>query len=116
MNQPTLHPRPATIARVVHRPRRRTSGRGPGVPGKHDFAPGAAVRSLTQIINDGIYPHRDIDENLVSPGDIGVVRESWRFLGETYYTVEFLSRATVVIMRGQEMARATTHGRRRPAP
>ena len=47
-------------------------------------------------------------------GDTGVVRESWSFLGEIYYTVEFFARAAVVIMRGQEMARAARRGHVRP--
>jgi nitrogen fixation protein NifZ len=106
MSIPTPNPKPATIGRVVHDARRRHVGRGPGVVGKRDFKRGDAVRSLTQIINDGIYPHRDIGETLVHQGDAGIVRESWSFLGEIYYTVEFLTRAAVVIMRGREMKRA----------
>ncbi len=102
--------KPATIGRVVHDARRRQVGRGPGVPGRHDFKRGDAVRSLTQIINDGIYPHRDIGETLVHQGDTGMVRESWSFLGEIFYTVEFFTRAAVVIMRGREMARAAPRG------
>jgi nitrogen fixation protein NifZ len=110
MNTPTPNPKPATIGRVVHDARRRHVGRGPGVLGKRDFKRGDAVRSLTQIINDGIYPHRDIGETLVHQGDAGIVRESWSFLGEIYYTVEFLTRAAVVIMRGREMKRAAARG------
>ena len=64
------------------------------------------MRSLTQVTNDGIYPHKDIGEILVNGGDVGIVRESWSFLGEVYYTVEFFARAAVVIMRGREMERA----------
>ena len=48
-------------------------------------------------------------------GDIGVVRESWSFLGEAYYTVEFFAHAAVVIMRGQEMVRAAARGGVRPS-
>ena len=106
MSHQTPNPRPATIGRVVHDARRRHLGRGPTVAGKHEFKSGEAVRSLTRIINDGIYPHRDIGEVLVHQGDAGIVRESWSFLGEIYYTVEFFTRAAVVIMRGREMARA----------
>jgi nitrogen fixation protein NifZ len=115
MSHPNSRPRPATIARVVHDPRRRSVGRGPSVAGKREVEPGDAVRSLTRVTNDGIYPHRDIGESLVCGGDIGVVRESWSFLGEAYYTVEFFARAAVVIMRGQEMARAALRGGIRPA-
>ncbi len=114
MSHPDPRPRPATIARVVHHPHRRSVGRGPGVAGKREFKPGGAVHSLTQITNDGIYPHRDIGETLVNKGDIGVIRESWSFLGETYYTVEFFARAAVVIMRGREMAKAALHRSIRP--
>lgn len=103
-------PRRATIGRVVHDARRRQVGRGPSVPGKHEFKRGDAVRSLTQIINDGIYHHRDIGETLVHQGDTGMVRESWSFLGEIYYTVEFFTRAAVVIMRGREMTKAAPRG------
>ena len=110
MSHPAPNPKPATIGRVVHDARRRYVGRGPGVVGKREFKRGDAVRSLTQIINDGIYPHRDIGETLVHQGDAGIVRESWSFLGETYYTVEFLARAAVVIMRGREMKRAAAKG------
>jgi len=110
MSTPTSNPKPATIGRVVHDARRRHVGRGPGVVGKREFKAGDAVRSLAQIINDGIYPHRDIGETLVHQGDAGIVRESWSFLGEIYYTVEFLTRAAVVIMRGREMKRAAARG------
>jgi nitrogen fixation protein NifZ len=115
MNSPSSRPRPATIARVVHDPRRRSVGRGPDIVGRREFKPGDAVRSLTQVTNDGIYPHRDIGEILVRQGDIGVVREGWSFLGEAYYTVEFFAYAAVVILRGQEMARAALRGGIRPA-
>jgi nitrogen fixation protein NifZ len=115
MSHPNSRPRPATIARVVHYPRRRSVGRGPDIAGKREFKPGDAVRSLTQVTNDGIYPHRDIGETLVQQGDIGVVREGWSFLGESYYTVEFFAYAAVVILRGQEMARAALRGGIRPA-
>ncbi len=110
MSHPNPQPRPAAIARVVHDPRRRSVGRGPHIAGRREFKPGDAVRSLTRVTNDGIYPHRDIGETLVCGGDIGVVRDSWSFLGETYYTVEFLAQAAVVILRGEEMARAVLHG------
>ena len=114
MSHRNIRPRPATIARVVHDPRRRSFGRGPGGDSKREFKPGDAVSSLTQVTNDGIYPHRDIGESLVIRGDIGTVRERWIFLGEAYYTVEFFARAAVVIMRGHEMARAALLGGGRP--
>lgn len=110
MSSPTPNSKPETIGRVVHDARRRHVDRGPGVVGKRDFKRGDAVRSLTQIINDGIYPHREMGETLVHRGDAGIVRESWSFLGEIYYTVEFLTRAAVVIMRGREMKRAAARG------
>jgi nitrogen fixation protein NifZ len=115
MNYPNPRPWPTAIARVVHDPCRRSLKRGTSIAGQRQFKAGDAVRSLTQVINDGIYPHRDIGEILVNGSDIGVVRESWSFLGETYYTVEFFANAAVVIMRGQEMAKAALRGRRRPA-
>src|SRR5450756_1392998 len=106
MSYQTPSPKPATIFRVVHDARRRQVGRGPGVVGKREFKLGAAVRSLTQVVNDGLYPHRDVGEILVQQGDAGIIRERWSFLGEIYYTVDFFSRAAVVIMRGRELARA----------
>ena len=114
MSYPSSHPRPATIARVVHDPSRRCVARVPGMSGKREFKPGDAVRSLAQVTNDGIYPHRDIGETLVYRGDTGVVRERWSFLGEAYYTVEFFAHAAVVILRGQEMASAARRGSTRP--
>lgn len=115
MSHPNPRLKPATIARVVHDPRRRSHGRGPDIAGKREFKPGDAVRSLTRVTNDGIYPHRDIGDTLVNGGDIGAVRESWSFLGEAYYTVEFFAQAAVVIMRGQEMERAAGRGGIRPS-
>jgi len=114
MSHPSSHPRPATIARVVHDPERRRLGRAPGVAGKREFKPGDAVRSLTRVTNDGLYPHRDIGETLVYRGDTGVIRERWSFLGEAYYTVEFFAHAAVVIMRGHEMVSAARRPGLRP--
>ncbi len=102
----TPAPRPATIARVVHDVRRRQIGRGRGMAGKREFKSGDAVYALTQIENDGICPRKDFGETLVDRGDAGIIRERWSFLGEIYYTVEFVPRAAIVIMRGREMARA----------
>jgi nitrogen fixation protein NifZ len=73
-----------------------------------EFSAGEPVRAVALIKNDGIYPHKDIGEPLVHPGDAGIVRESWRFLGDVYYTVEFVARSVFVIMRGREMVRMRT--------
>ena len=97
-------PEPATIARVVHDGRRRRGEQTTRL-GKRQFKLGDRVRSLTPVRNDGTYPHRDIGEVVVQCGDAGVVRDTWSFLGEFYYTVEFAARAAVVIMRGREMER-----------
>jgi nitrogen fixation protein NifZ len=99
-------PKPATIVRVVHDDRRRRVERAGWAAGRVEFKLGDAVRSIAQLKNDGIYPHRDIGETLVYEGDAGVIRQSWSFLGEIYYTVEFAARAVVVIMRGREMVSA----------
>jgi nitrogen fixation protein NifZ len=114
MSHPSPRLKPATIARVVHDPRRRSHRRGPDIAGNREFKPGDAVRSLTRVTNDGIYPHRDIGDTLVDGGDIGAVRQSWSFLGEAYYTVEFSAQAAVVILRGQEMERTARRGDMRP--
>lgn len=106
--------KPATIGRIVHDARRRNVGRGRLAVGERGFKRGDAVRSLARIANDGIYPHRDIGETLVDQGDVGIIRESWSFLGEGYCTVEFVARAAVVIMRGREMAQAPRRGADRP--
>lgn len=71
---------------------------------KRDFAVNDRVRSLTQVKNDGTYPHKDIGEPVVNVGDTGHVQETWSFLGKVYYTVEFVDRAIVVIMTGRELA------------
>jgi len=70
-----------------------------------DFVLSGMVQAVAPVANDGTYPHRDIGEVVVEVGDIGLVRERWSFLGETYYTVEFPVRAALVIMRGREMVR-----------
>ncbi|MDB5655787.1 MAG: nitrogen fixation protein NifZ [Tardiphaga sp.] len=91
------------VARVVHYGGRRRPARG-AAAGRREFGLGDAVRSLVQVKNDGICPHRDIGESVVQQGDAGAVREKWSFLGEIYYTVQFAQLATVVIMRGREMS------------
>ena len=73
---------------------------------EHDFVAGERVRSLGPVKNDGTYAHRGIGEILVHERDLGVVHEKWAFLGQLYYTVEFIDRAVVVIMRGCELAKA----------
>ena len=105
MSSQTVASRPATIARVAHDGRRRIA-RAPGGAGGREFKLGDAVRSLTQVKNDGISPYKDIGETLVQEGDAGIVRERWSFLGEVYYTVEFVAGTTAVIMRGREITRA----------
>ena len=107
MSDPLFDPKQATIGRVVHDARRRLV-RSLGTRGTREFGPAEPVRSLTRVDNDGTYPHLDFGETLVSPGDTGIVRESWSFLGENYYTVQFAS-ASVVIMRGHELTEALPH-------
>lgn len=109
MNYRAVSRKPVTIARVVCDPRRA----GAGAASAREFTAGDAVRALTSVQNDGICPHRDIGETLVHPGDVGTVRETWSFLGEIYYTVEFVARAAIVIMRGREMAGAAVMVNRR---
>jgi nitrogen fixation protein NifZ len=72
---------------------------------EHDFAAGERVRSLGPVKNDGTYAHKNIGEIVVHERDLGVVHERWTFLGQLYYTVEFIDRAVVVIMRGRELAK-----------
>jgi nitrogen fixation protein NifZ len=110
MSYPVADPRPATIGRVVHDARRRRLARGPGTAGNREFRLGDLVRSLKQVNNDGINPRKDIGETLIQQGDAGIVRESFSFLGESYYTVEFTGRAAYVILRGREMARLAQRG------
>ncbi len=96
------------VGRIVCNAHRRRAARNIERRFTGEFAPGEPVRAAALIRNDGMYPHKDIGEPLVYPGDAGVVRESWRFLGEVYYTVEFVARAVFVIMRGREMVRMGT--------
>ncbi|MGQ0680907.1 nitrogen fixation protein NifZ [Bradyrhizobium sp.] len=103
---PRISPKRATIARVVHDARRRRVEQSGWIAGIPEFKLGDTVRSTALFKNDGIDPHRDIGETLVHKGDAGIIRQSWSFLGEIYYTVEFATRAVVVIMRGREMVRA----------
>jgi NifZ domain len=73
---------------------------------EHDFVAGERVRSLGPVKNDGTYAHKGIGEIVVHKRDLGIVHEKWTFLGQLYYTVEFIDRAVVVIMRGRELAKA----------
>jgi nitrogen fixation protein NifZ len=104
--QTAVKPRP--IGRIVCDARRRKTVRSMERRSTGEFVAGEPIRSLALIRNDGMYPHKDIGEALVHPGDAGVVRESWRFLGEIYYTVEFVAKSVFVIMRGREMGRIGT--------
>jgi nitrogen fixation protein NifZ len=102
----SVKPRP--VARIVCDARQRQAVRNVERRFADEFSPGEPVCAATLIRNDGMYPHKDIGEALVHPGDAGIVRESWRFLGEVYYTVEFMARSVYVIMRGREMVRMGT--------
>jgi len=92
-----------TTTRMVHDVRLRKAAGRPEAHAGRQFRAGEWVRSVALIKNDGIYPHKDIGEPLVYPGDTGIVQQSWRFLGDVYYTVEFMTHAVFVIMRGREM-------------
>jgi nitrogen fixation protein NifZ len=96
------------IARVVYDGHRRKAERSMEARYTGEFSAGEPIRAVAMIRNDGMYPHKDVGEALVYPGDTGIVRESWRFLGETYYTVEFMAHSVFVIMRGREMVRIGT--------
>jgi nitrogen fixation protein NifZ len=96
------------MARIVCDAHRRKTVRSLEARFTGEFSAGEPIRSVALIKNDGMYPHKDIGEALVHPGDTGIVRESWRFLGELYYTVEFVAQSVFVIMRGREMMRIGT--------
>ena len=100
--------RPRPVARIVCDAHQRRTVRNMERRFTGEFSVGEPVRAAALIRNDGMYPHKDIGEALVHPGDAGIVRESWRFLGEVYYTVEFVAQAVFVIMRGREMTRIVT--------
>jgi nitrogen fixation protein NifZ len=70
------------------------------------FEPSDEVRALIEVHNEGMYPHREIGEKLVEPGDAGIVREIAACFGDTYYAVEFFARAVVVGMHAGEMIKA----------
>ncbi|MCK9915705.1 nitrogen fixation protein NifZ [Microbacteriaceae bacterium K1510] len=97
------HVERTTISRVSHR---RGLGQVTSHPARRDFDVNERVRSLAEVKNDGTYPHKDIGEVLVHQGDVGRVHESWSFLGDIYYTIEFFERAVVVLMRDSELAKA----------
>lgn len=99
--------KPATMTRVVCDGRRRSVAQAALAAGGTEFKLGDRVRSIALVSNDGIDPRKDIGETLVERGDTGVVRKSWSFLGEVYYTVEFTARAVVVILRAHEMVTAS---------
>lgn len=100
--------KPRPVARIVYDAHQRRTVRAMEQRFTGEFSVGEPVRAAALIRNDGMYPHKDIGEALVHPGDAGMVRESWRFLGEVYYTVEFVAQSVFVIMRGREMTRMGT--------
>ncbi|WP_454631855.1 nitrogen fixation protein NifZ [Bradyrhizobium cenepequi] len=100
--------KPRPIARIVCDAHVRKAVRSLEARAMGEFSVGEPIRSAALIKNDGMYPHKDIGEALVHPNDTGIVRESWHFLGEIYYTVEFIAQSVFVIMRGREMARMGT--------
>ncbi|WP_375159824.1 nitrogen fixation protein NifZ [Bradyrhizobium sp. RDT46] len=104
----SLRVKPRPVARIVCDAHRRRTARNMERRLGGEFSVGEPIRATALIRNDGMYPHKDIGEPLVHPGDKGLVRESWRFLGEVYYTVEFTARSVFVIMRGREMSRMGT--------
>ncbi len=104
-SRPQSAPKSRPISRVVCDAGRRKIVRHMETRFTGEFEVGEPIRSIAVIKNDGMYPHRDVGEALVHPGDAGIVRESWRFLGEVYYTVEFDALSVFVIMRGYEMTR-----------
>lgn len=65
--------------------------------------PARWVRAARPLRNDGTYPHREIGEVLVQPGDVGCVLEIVEFCGEAYYTVEFVDRSVVVGTRDRNL-------------
>lgn len=98
--------KPRAVARIVCDARQHRTVRAMERRFTGEFEVGERIRAVALIRNDGMYPHKDIGEALVHPGDFGIVRESWRFLGELYYTVEFVAQSVFVIMRRREMERA----------
>jgi len=68
------------------------------------FRPGAKVRAVRHVKNDGTFLGRNIDDVLVCEGDVGYVRDIGTFLQRYYvYAVEFVDRRAVVGMRGREL-------------
>ncbi|WP_454644985.1 nitrogen fixation protein NifZ [Bradyrhizobium liaoningense] len=100
--------KPRPVARIVCDAHRRRTVRNMERRFTGEYSVGEPIRAAALIRNDGMYPHKDVGEPLVHPGDAGVVRESWRFLGEVYYTVEFTARSVFVIMADHEMMRMGT--------
>lgn len=100
--------KPRPVARIVCDAHRRRTVRNMERRFTGEYSVGEPIRAAALIRNDGTYPHKDVGEPLVHPGDAGVVRESWRFLGEVYYTVEFTARSVFVIMADHEMMRMGT--------
>jgi len=106
MSRPLTDAPAAAISRVTCDRRSRSAAPSRGAADRREFRCGEKVFALRAVKNDGVYPHKDIGEVLVHEGDAGFVRERWSFLGEIYYTVEFVAVAVVVIMRGREMVSA----------
>ena len=79
------------------------------------FLPGAKVRAVLHIRNDGTFAGREVGEILVRKGDEGYVRDIGTYLQRYYiYAVEFIARGAVVGMRARELA-AVDPAQERPA-
>ena len=73
------------------------------------FKPGARVRAMRHIKNDGTVAGREVGEVLIRKGDIGYVRDIGTYLQRFYvYAVEFVDRRSVIGMRAHELADAET--------
>ena len=74
------------------------------IRGEPAFRPGAKVRAIKYVRNDGTYRGRDIGDILVRKGETGYVRDIGTYLQQFYiYAVEWLDSGTLVGMRAKEL-------------
>jgi nitrogen fixation protein NifZ len=77
--------------------------------GSPRFRRGEKVQAIEEVRNDGTFPGRVKDDILISPGDIGYVRDIGVFLQRFYiYSIEFVDLRIVVGLRAGELCALET--------
>ena len=73
------------------------------------FEPGTKVEATRTVRNDGTYPNVPRGAFLIQAGDVGYVKSVGTYLNRYYiYAIDFVDRAMLVGMRGNELTSLET--------